>query len=224
MAYQQKYNYKKRDLGPKKNGFIKATEVNLIHNGENLGNIPIEKALQLAREADLDLVEVGAMAKPPVCKIMDYSKYLYEQKKKQKTSKGKAKAMKEFKFSPVIDIHDRTVREKRAKEYLDKGHMVRLTMQRKGRQTREQAIETFKEILTLFEDYSTIEPVEKHEGRKIFITIKPDGKTKNKQNSSKKVQAKQSERKPKAKDQIQKDSTTPSKDKKVSKGKEKKTK
>jgi len=140
-----------------------------------------------AKEKELDLIEVSPNADPPVVKIMDYAKYVYEQKKKQKTGakSGKTKRMKMFRFKPYIAEHDINIRVRRAKDYIDKGHNVRLEMMRKGRQPKEQALEKFNEILTLFEGYSTIEPGPKHEGRKIFITIKADGQGKSKKQSEK---------------------------------------
>jgi translation initiation factor IF-3 len=165
----------KNDRGPRRNEWIRVPEVLLINEkGEQLGVTKTTDAQKKAKEAGLDLVEVGANAKPPVCKIMDYSKYLYQQSKKQRKSKSSQKRMKEFKFSPTIEDHDINTRVKRSKEYLSKGHMVRLSMWRKGRQTKESAMEKFDEILTQFEDYSTIEPAKKSEGRKIFITYKPN--------------------------------------------------
>jgi translation initiation factor IF-3 len=149
--------------------------------GENQGVVPIGEALNLAKEAQLDLVEVGPKVSPPVCKIMDFSKYLYEQNKKQRgNKKGKAKEQKEFRFSPVIEKADIEHRVRRAKEYLDKGHPVRLVMQKKGRQPMDLARETFAEILTNFDDYSTIEAEPKRDRNRIIITFKADGKTKNK--------------------------------------------
>jgi translation initiation factor IF-3 len=186
MAYQGNKPYKKKDFGPKRNEYIRVPQVQLIDDkGGNIGVTDTDKARAMAKEAGLDLVEVGANAKPPVCKIMDYSKYVYQQNKKKKGQKSKAKEQKEFKFSPVIDTGDMNHRIKRAKQYLDKGHPVKLTMQKKGRQSMDQAKEVFTEILTNFEDYSSIETEPKYEGRRITITFKSNGKTKNKQNSKK---------------------------------------
>lgn len=186
---------KKRDLRPRRNSFIRASKVQLITSeGENKGEVNIEEALSLAKQEGLDLVELGSSTVPPICKIMDYSKYLYEQKKKARKSKAKkTKPLKEFKFSPVIDVGDKNTRIRRAKEFLDKGHPVRLTMWIKGRQSKEQAKEVFTDILTNFTDYSSIEAEPQREDRQIFITYKLNGKTKNKQNSKEKNKADKSE-------------------------------
>lgn len=190
MSYYQQGNVKK-DRGPKRNTDIRSLKVQLItDDGENKGEIDTQEALQMAKAAGLDLVEVGSGVNPPVCKIMDYSKYLYEQKKKARKGKAKkAKSLKEFKFSPVIDVGDKNTRMRRAKEFLEKGHLVRLTMWIKGRQSKEQAKEVFDEILTNFTDYSSIEAEPQREARQIFITLRLDAKAKNKQNSKKESEA-----------------------------------
>lgn len=182
-----KYNrdYRPRYQGPDKNYFIKAKEVRVIDaDGTNLGVIKTEDAIIRAKNQGLDLVEISPNADPPVCRIIDFSKYLYEQKKKQKKAKSaQVKELKEFRFSPVIDEHDIEIRVKRAKEFLAKGHNVRLFIQRKGRQTDAQVNIVMTKLLTLFADYSTIETEPKVEGKKTFITFKPDGKAKNTKNS-----------------------------------------
>jgi translation initiation factor IF-3 len=168
------------------NEFIRSPKVLLIdEKGQSLGEITIESALEKAQKAGLDLVEVGATANPPVCKIMDYSKYVYEQKKKTRKSKTKSKELKEFRFSPVIDVGDMNTRVRRALEFLEKDHPVRITVQKKGRQTYQQARQVFDEILTNFTEYSTIESEPKSEGNRITITFKKNGTSKNKQNSNK---------------------------------------
>ncbi len=173
------------------NEWIRVPEVLVINQkGENLGKLNTQEAIRIAKEAELDLVEVGPTSKPPVCRIMDYSKYVYEQNKKMRKNKaGKAKDLKEFRFSTVIDEGDKNTRIRRAHEFLEKDHPVRITVQRKGRQTREQAFAVFNDILTNFAEYSTIEPEPKSEGNRITITFKKNGTSKNKQNSDKENQA-----------------------------------
>ncbi len=198
MTRKRNFFKKKRDFGPRKNEYIKVPEVFLIdQNNENHGVVATAKAYKMAQEAGLDLVEVSPMAKPPVCRILDFAKYMYEQKKKTKKSKssGKTKPQKEFKFTPVIDVGDMEYRVRRAIKYLEKGHQVRITMFRKGRQSQDQAKETFDKILTFFTDYSKIEAEPRREGRKFFVTYKPqkNGKTKNKKDSSEEISKEQSE-------------------------------
>ena len=172
----------KKKSGPRVNQEIRAKEIQLINDkGDNLGILSVEEAINMAKEKSLDLVEVGPNVSPPICKIMDFSKFLYSQSKKLRANKkGKTKEQKEFRFSPVIEAADIDHRVKRSKEYLDKGHPVRIVMQKKGRQPMEQAKEVFAEILTNFTDYSSIETEPKYEGNRISITFKPYGKTENK--------------------------------------------
>lgn len=213
---ENNYFNKQRDFGPNKNQYIRATQVLLItETGDNIGVVATTDALQRAKDAGLDLVEIGASANPPVCKIMDYSKFLYEKNKKDRKSKkiGKMKEIKELKFSPVIEGHDIEVRVARAKDFMEKGHNVKLTVQRKGRQTREQSREIMRQLLTIFSDYSTIEPEPKEDGPKLSITIKADGKTKNKQNSKKEDKVEQPEGEQEKQNALQENSSTPFKDK-----------
>jgi translation initiation factor IF-3 len=172
----------KKNLGPRVNEYIRTETVQLVdEKGENLGNIPTTEAILKAKEVGLDLVEVGASTTPPVCKIMDFSKYIYNQSKKNRANKRtKTKEQKEFRFSPVIEKADIDHRVKRSKEFLTKGHQVRIVMQKKGRQSMDQAKEVFTDILTNFADYSSIESEPKYEGNRISMTFKPNGKTENK--------------------------------------------
>lgn len=223
MAWKKKsrgkYKVAQREFGPRRNNFIKVPEVMLIdQEGNNVGVVPIQQALKMALEAGMDLIEVGSTAKPPVCKIMDYAKYQYELNKKKRASRKKTKNMKEFQFSPVIAQHDSETRVRRALHYLEQGHLIRLIMQRKGRQTHEQAMAVLKEILTNFADYSSIEPSPKVEGRDISITIKPDGKTKDKKNSVQEGETNQSEGSKEAQVDVHQDRTAPSKDQEVKEG------
>ena len=178
----------KRNKGPWINDQIRASKVQLINEkGENLGAMAVSEALTIAKSKELDLVEVGPNVNPPVCKIMDYSKYIYIQNRKNRgTKKDKTREQKEFRFSPGIEKADIEHRIKRAKEFLDKGYQVKITMQKRGRQSMDLAKEVFAQILTNFDDYSSIEAEPKREGNRISITFKSDGKTKNKQNSKKK--------------------------------------
>lgn len=188
MPFDNKKDLRKK-FGPRKNEWIRVPEVQLIdEKGENVGVVSTSQALRMAQEVGLDLVEVSTNVTPPVCKIMDYAKYMYLQNKKSRSNKkGKAKETKEFRFTAVIDKADIQHRVDRAKEYITKGHPVKLTMFIKGRQNREQAAGLFNEILTNFADYSSIEPSPTKEGNNISITYKPDGKTKNKQNGKEEV-------------------------------------
>lgn len=179
----------KKDFGPRRNEYIRVPEVLVIdQEGNNLGALKTYDALKLARDAGLDLVEVSPNVTPPVCRIIDFAKYIYEQKKKERKSRVVTKLLKEFEFSPVIDIGDKQTRIRRAKEFLNDGHQVRLIMlkkakKKKGRKSQflpQLASEVFADILTNFTDYNSIEPEPKMESGKILLTFKPNGKTKNK--------------------------------------------
>ncbi|NLZ24277.1 translation initiation factor IF-3 [Candidatus Dojkabacteria bacterium] len=182
-----KYNQRNKGFHTRVNERIRLPRVLVIDSeGKSMGEVDTYKALEKAREEGLDLVEVSPNTNPPVCKIMDYSKYVYEQKKKTRKSKAtKNKDLKEFRFSVVIEQGDIDTRVRRAKEFLQKGHPVKITVTRRGRQPREQMKEVFEKILTNFDGYSTIEPEPKIENNYITLTFKQDGKTENKQNSSK---------------------------------------
>jgi len=198
-----------KDIGVRINDWIRVPKVLLIdEKGENLGEVDTIKAREMARAVELDLVEVGATSKPPVCRIMNYSKYIYEQKKKLRKNKtGKAKDLKEFRFSPVIDVGDMNTRVRRAKEFLEKGHPVKITTIKRGRQQFSQMKEVFDEILTNFTEYCSIEPEPKSEFNSISITFKKDGKTKNKQNSDKESKAIQPKGEQESKNDVQTESS-----------------
>lgn len=119
----------------KLNEKISAREVRLIdQNGENVGLKSRDEAIRMAKEAGLDLLEVSGSAVPPVCKIVDYNKYIYEQKGKVKKSKSKKTELKEFTMSPNISEGDLNVRIRRGKEFLEEGNMVKYTVKFKGRE------------------------------------------------------------------------------------------
>lgn len=113
---------------------IRAREVQLIDaEGENRGTVPIQEALTLAEEAALDLVEVARNAEPPVCKIMDYGKLVYQTKKKRSHSKSST-SLKEISFSMKIGPHDIETKMKKAREFLEKGHKLRINLILRGRE------------------------------------------------------------------------------------------
>jgi translation initiation factor IF-3 len=204
----------KKDIGTRVNEWIRVPRVLLIDDkGNNLGEINTNEAIRMAKEVNLDLVEVGPNTTPPVCKIMDFSKYVYEQKKKLRKNKaGKVKDLKEFRFSPVIDVGDMNTRIRRAKEFLEKGHPVKITAIKKGRQPFDQMKEVFDSVLTNFTEYCSIEPEPKREFNSISITFKKNVTSKNKQNSNKENQAIQSKGEQESKDDVQTESSGTPKD------------
>jgi len=171
-----------------------------------LGEMPTKRALELAKEQELDLVEVAPNQKPPVCKIMSWTKFKYEEKRKLKKAqkKGRAKEMKEMRFPVFIDIGDLNHKLKRVKEFLSKGHKVKITIFFKGRSTPDLGSQLVEKILTGLEESCTIEQPLKKQGRRWFLTVMPakavkkdkvkeekDAKTKNEENSSKEAENKE---------------------------------
>jgi translation initiation factor IF-3 len=119
------------------NEAIRVREVRLIDgDGSQVGIVPTEQAMRMAREQGFDLVEVAPEARPPVCRIMDFGKFLYQQKKKAHDSRKKQKqfVVKEVKFRPNIDDHDYGVKLKRAQRFLEEGDKVKATVQFRGRE------------------------------------------------------------------------------------------
>jgi len=133
---------------------IRAKEVRLIdQQGKQLGVLALEKALQIAKERSLDLIKVTEKVEPPVCKIMDYGKYLYQQKKKEKESKHhKMGELKGIRLTFGISTHDLETRAKQALKFLEKGNKIRIEMKLRGREKAHQEvarekIQKFLEIL-----------------------------------------------------------------------------
>lgn len=141
---------------------------------------PIREAIRLAEEQELDLVEISPTAEPPVCKILDYKKFLYEQKKKQKEIKAKATkvTVKEIRFGPNTDDHDFNFKLKHAREFLEEGSKVRAFVFFRGRAI---VYKDKGEILLLrfaneLEDVGKVEMLPKLEGKKMFIILTPTKK------------------------------------------------
>ena len=158
------------------NGQIKEKEVQLIGaEGEKIGVVSIEKALDLAEEANLDLVLVAPNAKPVVCKLMNYGKYKFEQAKKEKESRKNQKTVeiKEIRVTPNIGEHDFTFKSKNARSFLEAGNKVKFTVRFRGRELNN--VKAGEVVLTKFvEDLSDISTVEKKpflEGKTMFVIL-----------------------------------------------------
>jgi translation initiation factor IF-3 len=155
---------------------IRAPEVRLIdENKTQLGVVPIAKALAVAREKELDLVAISPKAVPPVCRLLDYGKYLYSlQKKAHEAQKQQRKVhVKEIKFTPVIGEHDIEVKLKKIKQFLEDGNKVKITIWLKGRQKRRPemlGIMTDK-IMEILKEISEIESPPKREKWSCHILI-----------------------------------------------------
>ena len=160
------------------NGQIRDKEVRLIANdGEQLGVMSAREAQKLADEAGLDLVKISPKAKPPVCKIIDYGKYKYEQTTKEKLAKKKQKVIdvKEVRMSPNIDTNDLNTKINHAKKFLAKGARVKVTLRFRGRELAH--VNASKYILDDFakalEDVATIDKKPKFEGRSMTMFLAP---------------------------------------------------
>ena len=160
------------------NGQIRDKEVRLIANdGEQLGVMSAREAQKLADEAGLDLVKISPKAKPPVCKIIDYGKYKYEQTRKEKLAKKKQKVIdvKEVRMSPNIDTNDLNTKINHAKKFLAKGARVKVTLRFRGRELAH--VNASKYILDDFakalEDVATIDKKPKFEGRSMTMLLAP---------------------------------------------------
>ncbi|HBC71988.1 MAG TPA: translation initiation factor IF-3 [Coxiellaceae bacterium] len=159
---------------------INAKEVRLIDaEGQQVGIISIQEALQKAQEANLDLVEIAPQLTPPVCRVMDFGKYLFEQRKRLK-KKSKRVQVKELKMRPVTDIGDYLIKIKKATTFLQAGDKVKLTVRFRGRELsyQQQGIDILRRAENDLKDYGTVEQTPKMEGKQMVMLIVP-GKSKN---------------------------------------------
>lgn len=149
-------------------------------NIENQGVYPLREALRMADEMELDLVEISPKADPPVCKIIDYSKFLYHQKKKQKEMKAKAVkvVVKEIRFGPQTDEHDFEFKLRHAEKFLKDGAKVKAYVFFKGRSIlfKEQGEILLLRLATELEDLGTVEQMPKLEGKRMIMMISPKKK------------------------------------------------
>lgn len=155
---------------------IRDKEVRLVsEDGEQLGIMSSKDALKMAMDAELDLVKIAPMAKPPVCKIIDYGKYKYEQTRKDKETKKKQKTveLKEVRLSPNIDTNDLTTKVNNAKKFITKGNKVKVTLRFRGREMAH--VHKSKHILddfaALLEDVASVEKPAKLEGRNMSMVL-----------------------------------------------------
>lgn len=129
------------NTGPRKNERIRALKIRVIGpDGSQIGIMSSQEALKIAKEAGLDLVEISASARPPVCRILDYGKYMYEQSKKTKDNKATTHKLKEVKFRVRIEEHDYITKLRHAEEFLDKGSKVKVSLMFRGREMEHKEI------------------------------------------------------------------------------------
>ncbi|WP_156956511.1 translation initiation factor IF-3 [Stenoxybacter acetivorans] len=160
------------------NGEITAKEVRLISpTGEQLGVVSIQEAIKLAAENDVDLVEINPTAKPPVCKIMDFGKYKYEQSKKRDEARKKQKQVqiKEIKFRPGTDDGDYNIKMRNITRFLEDGDKVKVTLRFRGREMAHQELGAvlLKRVETDLAEIGSVEQFPKMEGRQMVMMIAP---------------------------------------------------
>ena len=155
---------------------IRVREVRLVGE-EGSDVVPIKRALEMAREQGVDLVEISPTAKPPVCRLIDYSKFIYQQKKRQKEMKAKQVKVdiKEIRFGPQTDDHDYNFKLKHAKDFLEAGNKVRAFVFFRGRSIlfKEQGEVLLLRFANDLEEVGKVEQMPKLEGKKMFIYLTP---------------------------------------------------
>jgi translation initiation factor IF-3 len=157
---------------------IRVREVRVISpEGEQLGILPIEEALALAQERELDLVEVAPNERPPVCRIMDYGKYKYQQSKRSQEAKKRQKVIqiKEIKMRPKTEEHDYQFKARHAQRFLEEGNKVKVTLLFRGREMDHIALgqRLLDRIITDCKDVSTVEQHPRMEGQTLSLILAP---------------------------------------------------
>jgi translation initiation factor IF-3 len=165
------------------NEYIRVREVRLIDaDGNQKGIVPIIQALQMARDAGVDLVEVAPQAQPPVCKLLDYGKYKFELEKKTREARKHQKQIriKEIRMQPKIDEHDLEFKTRHIREFLDDGNKVKVTVRFRGREMAHTELgkEVLDRILQMLEDSFLVEKPAQMEGRTMSLLLNPKGKAK----------------------------------------------
>jgi len=145
--------------------------------GEQIGVVDRNEALNMAADEGLDLVEVSPNAEPPVCKIMDYGKYLYQKKRKvrQSSQKQATTQMKELRFRPETDPHDLEIKVNKARKFLEKGNRVQFTVFFRGRQMmhRDQGYEALESVTEALDDIAKVEREPKFSGKRLTMVVAP---------------------------------------------------
>ena len=157
---------------------IRVPEVRLIGpNGENIGVVPMKQALQIARDAEMDVVEVSPNATPPVCRVMDFGKFIYERAKKEREAKRSQTKIevKEIRLRPKTNEAHRGFKVDDARRWLQQGNKVRVTIKFRGREMDypEIALEDLREIAEALSDVSVVEAAPQMEGRTMLVVLAP---------------------------------------------------
>jgi translation initiation factor IF-3 len=146
-------------------------------DGEQVGVVSLEEAQQASLDADMDLVEIASNAEPPVCKVMDYGKFRFEENKKRHEAKKKQKQIqiKEVKFRPNTDIGDYQIKLRNLTRFLEDGDKTKVTLRFRGREMAHQelGLELLKRVETDLEEISTVEQMPRREGRLMVMVLAP---------------------------------------------------
>ena len=181
MPFHNKKNYfqrKNKPKGPRTNHRITSSEVQVIDSsGNNLGILNVNEAINIAKNEELDLIEIAPNAKPPVCKVMDIGKFKYDQQKKANKAKKKQKKieLKEIKLRPVTDVHDYSFKIKNAQKFIVKGDKVKFTIKFKGRELQHPQLghELMKKIQEDMKLIGKVELLPKFDGKQMIMVIQP---------------------------------------------------
>jgi len=167
------------------NNFIRAPQVRLVGDNVEVGVYPTQEAQRMAQAQQLDLVEISPNADPPVCKIIDYNKFLYDKKKKEKEMKAKSKAseVKEIRFTPGTDDHDFDFKAKHAEKFLKDGNKVKAYVQFKGRaiQFKERGELVLLKFAERLAEVGLPEGLPKLEGKRMLMVLAPKSQKKKKE-------------------------------------------
>ena len=180
MTFHKKNYFQRRTKpkGPKANERIRSPQVQVISSdGKNLGTLATQRAINVAKEEGLDLIEISPNANPPICKIIDVGKYKYDLQKKANKAKKRQKIinLKEIKLRPVTEIHDYNFKIKNAQKFLEKGDKVKFTVKFRGREMQHTHLGD-KLMLRIINDTAELGKVEvkpKMEGRQIIMIVQP---------------------------------------------------
>ena len=180
MTFQKKNYFQRRTKpkGPKANERIRSPQVQVISSdGKNLGTLATQKAINVAKQEGLDLIEISPNANPPICKIIDVGKYKYDLQKKANKAKKRQKIinLKEIKLRPVTEIHDYNFKIKNAQKFLEKGDKVKFTVKFKGREMQHTHLgdKLMDRIINDTAELGKVEVKPKMEGRQIIMIVQP---------------------------------------------------
>jgi translation initiation factor IF-3 len=172
-----RFDRRRPEQGLRINHRIRVPEIRVILDEEQLGIMPTHEALRLAEEKGLDLVEISPRAFPPVCRIMDYGKYKYQEAKKKQQQRQKASTVetKEIKFRPKTEEHDMDFKVKHVRRFLESGNKVRLAVVFRGREIThpQTGMKVLNRVVELCSDIATVEATPNMEGRRMIMVIAP---------------------------------------------------